>query len=494
MSDLLSLRDSSLILNEAAIRHSISRFVRADNDSAQADRYARRYYGAGRPLLWVDRLGADQRADTMLAFLDDVAKMGFSEQRFRVKQITKDLQRLRQLDFTDAHPLNTVLARLEYNLTKAYLNYAAGQGFGFMNPRAVLNHFDVKDSDSVHVTYHRLFDIPMKFADESFYERAYGKVRHDSISPFLHDLQPRNPFYHRLLTMLNDDSLDAKDRPKILCNMERCRWRLADQPYEHRKYVLVNIPAYRLWAVDGDSILTMRVGCGTSKTKTPLLSSHIKRLEVNPQWVIPRSIIEKDIVRHVGDYSYFERRHYFVRNRRTGKNVPLENVTWSMLMDKNYLVIQEGGAGNSLGRIIFRFDNNFSVYLHDTSTPGFFSRNERAVSHGCVRVQQPFDLAKFLLGQNDGELIDKIGYSMQADVSVLGSNRRRSYADDEDYVPPLDTLDRSRLISHCEVKPEVPIFLTYFTLFETPDGSLHKYSDVYGFDRVIYKNIKSYIQ
>ena len=83
---------------------------------------------------------------------------------------------------------------------------------------------------------------------------------------------------------------------------------------------------------------------------------------------------------------------------------------------------------------------------------------------------------------------------MQADVSVLGSNRRRILADDEDYVPPLDTLDRSRLISHCEVKPEVPVFLTYFTLFETPDGSLHKYADVYGFDRVIYKNIKSYIQ
>lgn len=496
LSQLSALRDSSLQVDDSAIRSRIARLMRADKDSAFSDFQARAYYAARRPYLWIDRLGTDSRADSLQSFLADVRKMGFSEERFRVGQIASDLQRLRSLDFSgEGNDVNSVLARLEYHLTKAYMNYAAGQGFGFVNPRKVLNHFDVKDSDSLHVEYHRLYDVPLRTADKSFYEQAVRKVAADSVGPFLRSLQPRHPFYHRLLAMLADSSTPAADRPKILCNLERCRWRLDDQPYEHKKYVLVNIPSYRLYAVDGDSVMSMRVGCGTFKTKTPLITSRISRMDINPQWVIPRSIIEKDIVRHVGDRSYFERRHYFVRNRRTGKNVDLEKVTWSMLMDKNYLVIQEGGAGNSLGRIIFRFENNFSVFLHDTSSPAFFSRDDRGVSHGCVRVQNPFDLAVFLLQDKDDKLIDRINYSMHADVSRLGSNNRRppSADDEEGFVELPDTLDRSRLISSHHLNPEVPLFLTYYTLFEDPRGELHRCADVYGYDRVIYANLKTYL-
>ena len=90
----------------------------------------------------------------------------------------------------------------------------------------------------------------------------------------------------------------------------------------------------------------------------------------------------------------------------------VEKVTTSMLLGGDYRVIQEGGEGNSLGRIIFRFPNSFSVYLHDTSSKEVFDRYDRGISHGCVRVEQPFNLAKFILGDNDKKLLDNIKTAM----------------------------------------------------------------------------------
>ena len=83
---------------------------------------------------------------------------------------------------------------------------------------------------------------------------------------------------------------------RLLCNIERSRWRQDDYPQNHRKYVLVNVPSFHLDAIEGDSVLTMRMACGNVATKTPLLTSRIMRMDINPQWVVPRSIIRKEMV------------------------------------------------------------------------------------------------------------------------------------------------------------------------------------------------------
>lgn len=73
--------------------------------------------------------------------------------------------------------------------------------------------------------------------------------------------------------------------------------------------------------------------------------------------------------------------------KKTGEVIDLSDVTKEMLLSNDYRVIQEGGSGNSLGRVIFRFNNNFSVFLHDTSSPNVFTRTDRRASHGCIRVE-----------------------------------------------------------------------------------------------------------
>ena len=267
--------------------------------------------------------------------------------------------------------------------------------------------------------------------------------------------------------------------------MERCRWRLYDYPWRHRKYVLVNIPSFHLRAVDQDSVLEMKIGCGSLETKTPLLTSRIMRMDLNPQWVIPRSIVRKSIANHAGDSAYFASHRYYVRERKTIKRIPVSLVSRSMLNSSDYFVIQEGGEGNALGRIIFRFNNNFSVFLHYTSAPGVFEQSSRDVSHGCVRVEKPLDLAVFLLKNKDEKIIEKIRYSMTVDLGNQRDKGQRSV----EFRPPVD---KSKLIGSLKVEPEVPLFITYYTLYPDRYGQLEEFPDVYGYDRVIYNYLGNY--
>ena len=153
---------------------------------------------------------------------------------------------------------------------------------------------------------------------------------------FLKEVQPKNPFYYQLLEKLKAGGLGKAMKIKILCNMERCRWRQYDNPWQHEKYVVVNIPSFHLMAIDHQDTLSMRIGCGASKTKTPILNSHIKRMELNPQWFVPRSIVLHDMIHRVGNHAYFHSRNYYVREVATGKEVDLDRVTRSMLISGAY--------------------------------------------------------------------------------------------------------------------------------------------------------------
>ena len=198
---------------------------------------------------------------------------------------------------------------------------------------------------------------------------------------------------------------------------------------------------------------------------------------------VPTNIVKHEMSRHAGDADYFARNNYVVTDKNTGVTVLPEELTEEDLRTGNYRVVQEGGEQNSLGRIIFRFNNNFSIYLHDTPTRSAFSRADRGASHGCVRVEKPFDLACFLLKGKSESVLDNLKYSMQ--VSLAPS------ADTEEHAT-VAKVDKSRLIHSLEVKPHVPLFITYFTKLLMPDGRLESYGDVYGYDRVIANKLKGY--
>lgn len=319
----------------------------------------------------------------------------------------------------------------------------------------------------------------MKHAGDDYYYSIINKVKHDSVGLFLQSIQPHGKLYARLLEEYKKENLPTDKRLKLIYNIERCRWQVKDSPEQHDKYVMVNIPAFRLYAHDGDSLLTMKIGCGKDKTRTPLLHSRIKRMDINPRWFVPKSIA-KNIAGRTG---YLRRNNMYVVDKKEGK-LPPERCSYQRVMEGKQYIVQAGGPGNSLGRIIFRFDNNFSVYLHDTNSPWIFNNGRRAVSHGCVRVEKPFELAVFLLKKKDDELIERIRYSMTADLNPNDNTEGQE----------AEVIDNDKLISTVDVDPEIPVFLSYFTCYPSSGGELSYYNDVYGYDKAIHREMQRLIE
>lgn len=472
LEEFRSFGDSRLSVNSYHIRAVIDSLMRNDKDGLTADFRTRSYYAQEGNFLWINRHGVTSQADTLLVYLRTVKDMGFSPRRFCVPRIEEDLRQARELALEEGQNMNLLLGRLEYHLTKAYLRYVTGQRYGYMNPTFIFNRTDTLkpnrvDSIPRSVRFRGLFDIKMEHASRDFYVSALRKVSVDSVPAFLQEIQPVNKFYNQLLAVYKTGEGTKDWRVRAFCNLERWRWRLADYPQRHKRYILVNLPSFHLMAVDGNDTLTMRIGCGSFETKTPLLTSFVKRMDVNPRWIVPRSIVEKDMVRYFSR-AYCERRGFYVMDRRTGKEVDMNEVHRGLLYDPNYAVVQRGGKGNSLGRLIFRFDNNFSVYLHDTSNREVFGRVDRGVSHGCVRVEKPFELAKFILKDKSKKFLGNLYYCMTTDSLE----------------------DKSRIIGSIKVEPLVPIYLAYYTIYpmkgEDQKGWV-EYPDVYGYDKVIYE-------
>ncbi len=474
------------------IQSALKKMGTVSKDSMSPDSQTALYYREGGPMLWFGKQGITAMADTLLAQLSLVHEMGFSPAGFKVKEIEQGIQRFKSLDFDRQHTVNDVIADLEYHLTHAYLIYIAGQQYGFVNPKKAMNMVESKPDSlgNVKVQFVNQYDVPIIRPTAAFYQKAFRKIANDSVGVMMREVEPQSPLYRHLLRQLSDTVSDEK-RMHILVNMERCRWKEENPMPTTGKRVVVNIPAFMLYAFGPDSTMSMKIGCGKTSSRTPLLTSAIEYFQVNPEWNIPQSIIKTDVLHHAGDSSYFARHRYYIAERATGKKVSIRSVSRDMLASGKYRVSQDGGRGNSLGRIVFRFKNNFSVYLHDTSTPGFFQNSWRGVSHGCVRVQRPFDLAHFLLGDVDDWTLDKIRISM--DITPV-TDQGRDYL--RNHEPEENESGRKmphKLIGYMPVKPHVPLYIIYYTIYPDENGQIQTFPDVYGYDKSVWNYLKKYI-
>ncbi len=481
------MKTPNFILDDAEMKSFLVRLAQADEGVTTADRKVRSYYlGDYSQPVWIDRYGVDERADSLLSWLQTLNELGFSKQAFGYADMEQDLKRMRNLDFTDDQPASKVAARLEYRLMRACMRYCYGQRYGFVNPNQVFNNLDAEKKDSLgNVTkYRQLYDISIESPGKHYFQKVINKVKSDSLAIYLREIQPRDNFYVQLKKML-ETAATKDDRKRIMVNMERSRWRWLKPIDESSKRIVVNIPAYHLYAFGPDENLDMKVVCGNVRTKTPLLVSQIERFELNPQWVIPFSIVENELSRRAGDTVYFARNRYHIYARSTNKEMNVSQVTKEMLLTGRYRVAQEGGEGNSLGRIIFRFKNKFSVFLHDTSNPGAFERSSRAMSHGCIRVSQPFDLARFVLEEPDEWLLDRVRIAMGLPAETeAGLEYETAHP---------EVKDRNKVISHVAVSSRVPIYIIYYTLWPNEMGELQKWPDIYKYDEVIWNNLKPYM-
>ncbi len=222
---------------------------------------------------------------------------------------------------------------------------------------------------------------------------------------------------------------------EIIANMERWRWMPREMGSSR---IEVNIPDFMASVVqDGEVVSRHKVIVGKPDTPTPVFSNAIKFLIVNPYWNVPPSIMRKEMLPQLAqDPTYLSR------------------MGFEVFMQHGRLVVrQPPGERNALGRIKFMFPNQYSVYLHDTPSRGLFAATRRAFSHGCVRVDQPFELAESVLGP---------GWPEARIKRLIGGGERYVY------LP----------------KP-LPIHIEYFTAYVDDAGQLQLRDDLYGYSRMV---------
>ncbi|WP_338882717.1 L,D-transpeptidase [Xenorhabdus sp. TH1] len=190
-------------------------------------------------------------------------------------------------------------------------------------------------------------------------------------------------------------------RARIMAlNIQRLRIIPGDIPTS----ILVNIPNYSLfYYLDGKEVLSSKVVVGRPSRKTPIMSSELNNVVINPPWNVPTSMTRKDIApRAMRDPGYFRTRGYTIFSSwsNDAKIVDPSSINWGVITPSNfpYRIRQAPGPTNSLGRFKFNMPNSEAIYLHDTPNQAAFSREMRAVSSGCVRVNKASELANMLLG------------------------------------------------------------------------------------------------
>ena len=243
---------------------------------------------------------------------------------------------------------------------------------------------------------------------------------------------------------------------QAVVNLERLRQQRRDLGARH---VVVNVPDYRLFYVDETGPAPIRfdspVVVGTKKNQTPTFSGLMTYLELNPTWHVPRSIAVEDFLPKIrNDPGYLERNQYGLY--AGGNAVDPWAVDWSTVGRSNFpfRIRQRPGAKNALGGVKFMFPNKYDVYIHDTPTKSLFARAQRAFSHGCIRLSNPFRFAELLLG---GQGWDRA----QIDAAVASGKTRR-----------------------VDLDQPLPVHITYVTAWVEPDGTAQWRDDVYGRDAV----------
>ena len=255
---------------------------------------------------------------------------------------------------------------------------------------------------------------------------------------------------------------DWEKYKRIAINLDRYKLLPDTLP---QKYIWVNLPGFymQLWDSDTISILS-KVVVGKPLTRTPVLNSKLTDMVTYPQWTIPTSIIEKEVLPGLKkDTNYLRKKGYSLINDK-GEEVNAGSVNWRKYTKGiPYKVVQGSGDDNALGILKFNFSNKYSVYLHDTNQRYYFKNAMRALSHGCVRVQEWDKLARFLI-QNDS-------ISALPSTNTFKSDSLKAFLarKEKHYIP---------------VRSRLPLFIRYYTC-EGKDGKVKFYDDIYGEDRLL---------
>ena len=240
----------------------------------------------------------------------------------------------------------------------------------------------------------------------------------------------------------------------IVVAMERERWLSIDR---QGRYVWVNLTDFTARIVDGGEIIFETrsvVGANSFDRRTPEFSDVMEHMVINPSWYVPKSITRNEYLPAMIESQGAAAGHLQIIDG-AGRVVPRETIDWEAVSTGYFPfdLKQPPSGGNALGRVKFMFPNQHNIYLHDTPSKSLFTREVRAFSHGCVRLQDPFDFAYALLA-----------------------------AQEEDPVGVFQSILRTGRETTVKLETPLPVHLVYRTAFSDLRGHMGYRADIYGRD------------
>jgi murein L,D-transpeptidase YcbB/YkuD len=288
-----------------------------------------------------------------------------------------------------------------------------------------------------------VFDAALESAVESFQAR-HGIDVDGKVGP-------------RTLEALNF-SVEARI-DQIRATLERIRWVFREITGNH---IIVDLAGFQLYLFrDGELSWTTRVQVGKPYHATPVFKDTIRYITFNPTWTIPPGILRNETLPAIRkDPSYLSNNNMSVITG-TGARVNPSTIDWAATPSQgfSYMIRQEPGDHNALGRVKFMFPNKYMVYLHDTPSKGLFARSERAFSHGCVRTENPLQLAELLLGEQ-------------------GWDQAR-----------IDQVLESKKTTRVDLETPMPVMLLYWTAEAEEDGTMRFRKDFYDRDAAVIEGL-----
>ncbi|WP_347050560.1 L,D-transpeptidase family protein [Flavobacterium olei] len=246
-------------------------------------------------------------------------------------------------------------------------------------------------------------------------------------------------------------------KKQIIANIERWRWYNAELA---ENYFIINIPDYSLNVVENqDTTLVRNVVVGTAKRRTPIITSFLKTVVFNPTWTVPPTILKEDVVPAMKrNRNYLAKKNITIYN--SSGNV-VDPMAWNENKPNNYRYVQSPGYNNSLGLVKILFPNHHTVYLHDTNHRNIFGRNNRSMSSGCVRVENPLELAQHILDVEGNWPQDRI-----------------------------DTIIASKKTMSFKIKKKYALYQWYWTAW-SKKNQLQFRADIYNLDSDLYDKLRN---
>ncbi|WP_158534882.1 L,D-transpeptidase scaffold domain-containing protein [Mucilaginibacter hurinus] len=377
--------------------------------------------------------------------LDCVLQFGLAHSDYHPAELS--YPKLHAMVDTPANFSDSEKARFDIMLTDALLTLMNHLHYGKLNPVFTANKID----NGVAAT---------GFKAENTLTNALAT---GNIMKTIANVQPKLPEYFKLqnhLRLLNGQYLDdcydipEKDVRLVTINMERLRWINAD----HDAYIHINIPSFVLRFYQPDTVYQFKVIVGKPATPTPVLQSEVSYFTTAPDWKVPARIFAKELLpKAIKDNTFLERNQFAIYNNKGALIVPtVETLKQIQKAPGIYYARQSSGCDNSLGLIVFRFKNAYSVYLHDTPEKKLFERGQRAFSHGCIRVENAGKLAELILHR------DGAGNKIPQVRTAMNTYQTKTFT----------------------LKRPIPIEITYITC-EVKDGELITYQDIYNKDKAL---------